>query len=101
MFAAPSLSPAYAGLDCEGHGTHVAAVVGGLQFGVAKAATLHAVRILDCKGNGAGGGGGAGPASAGASWGLPSRLHALWGLSVRTGVCALPLPKAGAMRRRR
>lgn len=41
--------------DCEGHGTHVAAVVGGLTYGVAKDATLHAVRILDCEGNGAGG----------------------------------------------
>ena len=40
--------------DCEGHGTHVAAVAGGLSFGVAKDATLHAVRILDCEGNGAG-----------------------------------------------
>ncbi|EFN53822.1 hypothetical protein CHLNCDRAFT_25519, partial [Chlorella variabilis] len=39
--------------DCEGHGTHVAAVVGGLTYGVAKDATLHAVRILDCEGNGA------------------------------------------------
>lgn len=57
VFAAPSLNPAYAGQDCEGHGTHVAAVVGGLQFGVAKGATLHAMRILDCNGNGAGEGG--------------------------------------------
>ncbi|KAL4419731.1 hypothetical protein ABPG75_006829 [Micractinium tetrahymenae] len=52
VFAAPSLDPGLAGLDCEGHGTHVAAVVGGLQFGVAKGAALHAVRILDCSGNG-------------------------------------------------
>ena len=50
--------------DCEGHGTHVAAAVGGLTFGVAKDASLHAVRILDCDGNGAGGkawGAGEGP----------------------------------------
>lgn len=42
--------------DCEGHGTHVAAAVGGLSFGVAPGAKLHAVRILDCEGSGAGGG---------------------------------------------
>lgn len=40
--------------DCEGHGTHVAAAVGGLTFGVAPGAKLHAVRILDCEGSGAG-----------------------------------------------
>lgn len=38
----------------------MAAVVGGLQFGVAKGAALHAVRILDCNGNGAGEGPGVG-----------------------------------------
>ena len=53
MRAHPVLAAAAA--DCEGHGTHVAAAVGGLTFGVAKDASLHAVRILDCDGNGAGG----------------------------------------------
>ncbi|TWP51995.1 S8 family peptidase [Lentzea tibetensis] len=38
--------------DCHGHGTHVAGTVGGTEFGVAKKATLHAVRVLDCKGSG-------------------------------------------------
>jgi len=37
--------------DCHGHGTHVAATLGGLTFGVAKNVTLHAVRVLDCQGN--------------------------------------------------
>ena len=32
--------------DDEGHGTHVAGTVGGTEFGVAKAVTLHAVRVL-------------------------------------------------------
>ncbi|KAL6760864.1 peptidase S8/S53 domain-containing protein [Haematococcus lacustris] len=37
--------------DCHGHGTHVAAVVGGLDFGVAKNVTLHPVQVLDCGGS--------------------------------------------------
>ncbi|KAL3162173.1 hypothetical protein ABBQ32_009879 [Trebouxia sp. C0010 RCD-2024] len=36
--------------DCYGHGTHTAATVGGLTYGVAKNATLIAVRALDCLG---------------------------------------------------
>lgn len=36
--------------DCHGHGTHVAAIVGGLTYGVAKNVTLHAVRVLGCDG---------------------------------------------------
>jgi len=38
--------------DCNGHGTHVAGTVGGLRWGVAKAATLVPVRVLDCGGSG-------------------------------------------------
>ncbi len=38
--------------DCNGHGTHVAATVGGSTWGVAKAANLYAVRVLDCGGSG-------------------------------------------------
>jgi hypothetical protein len=38
--------------DCNGHGTHVAATVGGTTYGVAKNVTLHAVRVLDCQGSG-------------------------------------------------
>ena len=38
--------------DCYGHGTHVAATLGGTTYGVAKGVTLHAVRVLDCSGNG-------------------------------------------------
>lgn len=43
-----SLSTGAVGQDCTGHGTHVAASVGGLQFGAAKNCTLLAVRALDC-----------------------------------------------------
>ncbi|KAI3425087.1 hypothetical protein D9Q98_008465 [Chlorella vulgaris] len=36
--------------DCNGHGTHTAATVGGLTYGVAKNVTLWAVRAMDCAG---------------------------------------------------
>ncbi|WP_245886445.1 S8 family serine peptidase [Umezawaea tangerina] len=38
--------------DCNGHGTHVAGTIGGTQYGVAKSVRLHAVKVLDCGGNG-------------------------------------------------
>jgi len=40
------------GNDCNGHGTHCAGTVGGAAHGVAKAANLHAVRVLSCLGFG-------------------------------------------------
>lgn len=40
--------------DCHSHGTHVAGTVGGTQWGVAKAVTLHPVRVLACDGFGTG-----------------------------------------------
>lgn len=40
------------GIDCHGHGTHVAGTVGGTTYGVAKGVTLHAVKVLDCAGDG-------------------------------------------------
>jgi aqualysin 1 len=38
--------------DCHGHGTHVAGTAGGTSYGIAKAATVVAVRVLDCGGFG-------------------------------------------------
>ena len=38
--------------DCHGHGTHVAGIIGGARFGVAKLVTLHSVRVIGCDGNG-------------------------------------------------
>lgn len=38
--------------DCNGHGTHVAGIIGAATYGVAKSVTLHAVRVLNCNGNG-------------------------------------------------
>jgi subtilisin family serine protease len=40
------------GNDCNGHGTHVAATVGGGLYGIAKGVRLHAVRVLNCSGSG-------------------------------------------------
>jgi subtilisin family serine protease len=40
--------------DCNGHGTNVAGIAGSSTYGVAKQATLHAVRVLDCTGTGTG-----------------------------------------------
>ncbi|MDK2012527.1 MULTISPECIES: S8 family peptidase [unclassified Deinococcus] len=38
--------------DCQGHGTHVAGTVGSATWGVAKGATLVAVKVLGCDGSG-------------------------------------------------
>jgi hypothetical protein len=36
--------------DCNGHGTHVAGIVAGKTYGVAKSANLHNVRVVNCDG---------------------------------------------------
>jgi subtilisin family serine protease len=38
--------------DGHGHGTHVTGTIAGTTWGVAKAATIHAVRVLDSQGSG-------------------------------------------------
>ncbi|MFF3290825.1 S8 family peptidase [Streptomyces sp. NPDC003023] len=40
------------GNDCNGHGTHVAGTTAGSTYGVAKAASVVGVRVLDCNGSG-------------------------------------------------
>ncbi len=40
------------GNDCHGHGTHVAATVGGNNYGVAKGVRLHGIRVIGCNGIG-------------------------------------------------
>ncbi len=38
--------------DCNGHGTHVAGLIGSATYGVAKSVSLVPVRVLDCAGSG-------------------------------------------------
>jgi subtilisin family serine protease len=38
--------------DCNGHGTHVAGIVGGTTYGVAKLVRLVGVKVLNCSGSG-------------------------------------------------
>ncbi|HEX8245464.1 MAG TPA: S8 family peptidase, partial [Longimicrobium sp.] len=40
------------GADCNGHGTHVAGIVGATTYGVAKGVQLRGMRVLDCNGSG-------------------------------------------------
>ncbi|MFI5616728.1 S8 family peptidase [Streptomyces sp. NPDC051567] len=44
--------PTESAADCNGHGTHVAATVGGATYGVAKGVSLVAVKVADCHGAG-------------------------------------------------
>lgn len=47
-----AIADGYGPDGCHWHGTHVAGTVGGSTVGVAKAVTLHSVRVLDCNGSG-------------------------------------------------
>ncbi|HMQ04094.1 MAG TPA: S8 family serine peptidase [Pyrinomonadaceae bacterium] len=40
------------GNDCHGHGSHVAATIGGNTYGVAKNTRIHGIRVLGCNGIG-------------------------------------------------
>ena len=40
------------GVDCNGHGSHVAGIIGGRTFGVAQNVRLLSVRVLNCQGTG-------------------------------------------------
>ncbi|KAB2348384.1 S8 family peptidase [Actinomadura rudentiformis] len=40
------------GTDCNGHGTHVAGIIGSKQYGVAKKVKIRALRVLGCDGTG-------------------------------------------------
>jgi hypothetical protein len=40
------------GQDCNGHGTHVAGIIGATAYGVANQVRLHGLRVLNCTGSG-------------------------------------------------
>src|ERR1035437_6689472 len=54
VFDADFVGDGQNGNDCNGHGTHVAGLVGGATYGVAKNVTIHNVRVLGCDGSGTG-----------------------------------------------
>jgi subtilisin family serine protease len=58
------------GIDCNGHGTHVAGTIGGATYGVAKGVTLKAVRVLNCTGSGTTAG-----VIAGVDWVTANHVH--------------------------
>ncbi|HEV8218274.1 MAG TPA: S8 family serine peptidase, partial [Gemmatimonadaceae bacterium] len=45
-----AIADGYGADGCYWHGTHVAGIVGGTTYGVAKSATLYSVRVADCFG---------------------------------------------------
>jgi Tol biopolymer transport system component len=52
-FAYDNVGDGRNGNDCNGHGTHVAGIIGGNTYGVAKGAKLWSVRVLNCSNQGA------------------------------------------------
>ena len=79
-----SVADGYGPQGCHWHGTHVAGTVGGSSVGVAKGATLYAVRVLDCAGSGTTSG-----VIAGVDWVAANRnLPAVANMSVSGGVSA-------------
>ncbi|HEX8131550.1 MAG TPA: S8 family peptidase [Pyrinomonadaceae bacterium] len=52
VFAYDNVGDGRNGVDCNGHGTHVAGIIGGKTYGVAKGVKLHAVRVLTCTNTG-------------------------------------------------
>ena len=70
------------GIDCNGHGTHVAGTIGGFTYGVAKNVSLVGVRVLNCTGSGTNSG-----VIAGVDWVTRNRrLPAVANLSLGGGV---------------
>jgi Tol biopolymer transport system component len=51
-FAYDNVGDGRNGVDCNGHGTHVAGIIGGNTYGVAKDAKLWSVRVLNCTNGG-------------------------------------------------
>ena len=38
--------------DCHGHGTHVAGIIAGTNYGIAKETIIHPIKVFDCNGHG-------------------------------------------------
>jgi subtilisin family serine protease len=70
------------GIDCNGHGTHVAGTIGSSTYGVAKSVRLYAVRVLNCSGSGTTSG-----VIAGVNWVTANRVNpAVANMSLGGGV---------------
>jgi subtilisin family serine protease len=78
--------------DCHGHGTHVAGIIGGKGFGVAKGVTIYAGRVVDCAGNGT-----ASMAIAGMDWITASGRLGVVNMSLGYGDVEAVRVAAGAM----
>ena len=50
--AANFINDGFNGHDCLGHGTHVAGIIGGIKYGVAKGVSVHSVKVMPCSGSG-------------------------------------------------
>jgi subtilisin family serine protease len=50
FMTADFINDGWGGVDCHGHGTHVAGTLGGASYGVAKGVRIRAVRVLGCNG---------------------------------------------------
>lgn len=66
--------------DCEGHGTHVAGIAVGINVGVAKTASVVAVKVLNCTGQGS-------------SFGTVQGI--VWAINDCTGNCIFSLSLGG------
>ncbi|MEO8194726.1 MAG: S8 family serine peptidase [Gemmatimonadales bacterium] len=79
-----SIADGYGPQGCHWHGTHVAGTAGGAGVGVARAAMLYSVRVLDCNGSGTTSG-----VVAGIDWVAANRvLPAVANMSVSGGLSA-------------
>lgn len=106
IMSSTSMSAALRASPTAGHGTHTAATVGGLTYGVAKNVTLWAVRAMNCDGDAkvssilevggwagvVGRAGGSAAVSSALHWGEGMPAWAQLGGGRRSAVVPLPFP---------